>query len=115
MSGVVHLRDRADRRTLLAWPLPGAPSSTTSLAADATARSGLTPDGGWLLRTDQTTSRTLSLQVALAQRPCQLLVNGRPAGFQYAAGVLRATVRLAVGTVRAVTRCQVSAPPPGLG
>jgi alpha-glucosidase (family GH31 glycosyl hydrolase) len=115
-TGVVHLGDRAGSRSLLAWPLPGAPGSSTALADDATAHSSLTADGGWLLRVTQARSRALSLQVALAQQPCLLLVNGRPAGFQYTGGVLRATVRLAGGTVRAVTHCQLSAPPPpGLG
>jgi len=114
-SGVVHLRDRDARRTLLAWPLQGAPGATASLADDATARSRLTPAGGWLLRTQQTRARTITLQVALSERPCVLLVNGRPASFSYAAGVLGATVSLASGTVRAVPSCPRRAPPPGLG
>jgi alpha-glucosidase (family GH31 glycosyl hydrolase) len=114
-SGVVHMRDRDGRRTLLAWPLPGAPASTTSLADDATARSEPTPGGGWLLRIDQTRSRAIVLQAALSTRPCRLLVNGRPARFHYASGVLSATVRIASGDVRAVPTCPQSQPPPGLG
>ncbi len=114
-SGVVHLRDRAGSRSLLAWPLRGAPAATTSLADGATASSRLTPGGTWLLHTQQTRIRTLTLQVTLAARPCLLAVNGRPAPFNYTAGVLRATVRLASGTVRAVARCPRLPAPRGLG
>jgi hypothetical protein len=80
-SGVVHLRDRDGRRTLIAWPLPGSPAATTSLADGATARPRPTPGGGWLLRTQQTRIRTITLQVALAKRPCVLQVNGRTGPF----------------------------------
>jgi hypothetical protein len=113
-SGVVHLGDRASQRTLLAWPLPGAPASTASLAADAMVQSTATPGGGWQLRVRQARRRTLDLQVALARRPCRLLVNGQPVGFHYRAGMLDATVGLVNGTIRAVTRCQHSSPA-GLG
>jgi alpha-glucosidase (family GH31 glycosyl hydrolase) len=108
--GVVHMGDRARRRTLLAWPLAGAPASTTSLADDATVHSSRTRGGDWLLTTNQTRSRTIDLQATLGERPCRLLVDGRPVGFRYAAGVLRATVRLASGTVRATSRCGGSGP-----
>jgi hypothetical protein len=104
-SGAVHLRDRDGSRTLLAWPLSGVPAATTSLADGATARSRPTPGGGWLLRTQQTRIRTITLQVALAKRPCILRVNGRPRPFSYATGVLSATVTLASGNARAVPRC----------
>jgi hypothetical protein len=114
-SGVVHLRDRPTRRTLLAWPLAGAPDSTASLADDATAHSRATQDGGWLLMIHQSRTRTIRLQVALSARPCLLLVNGRPARFGYTAGVLRATVTLADGSVRAVTRCNQAPRGSGLG
>jgi alpha-glucosidase (family GH31 glycosyl hydrolase) len=114
-SGVVHLRDRDGSRTLLAWPLPGAPAATTSLADRAVARSRPTPGGGWVLRTQQTRIRTITLQVALAKRPCLLQVNGRTGTFSYTAGVLRATVRLASGTVRAVPRCPKLPTSSGLG
>jgi hypothetical protein len=113
-SGVVHLGDRTGQRTLVAWPMRGVPGSTASLADDATARSSTTPDGGWLLRVRQARRRTIDLQVALATRPCGLLVNGRRVGFHYARGVLQATVGLASGSVRAVTRCSQSSPS-GLG
>lgn len=107
-SGVVRLGDRAGKRTLLAWPLRGAPSSTTSLAPDATARSAATASGGWLLGVHQARRRTIDLRVALARRPCRLSVNGRPVGYRYRAGVLDATVSLVSGTIRAVTRCSQS-------
>jgi alpha-glucosidase (family GH31 glycosyl hydrolase) len=113
-SGVVHLGDRAGKRTLLAWPLRGAPSSMASLADDATVRSTATPDGGWLLRVRQARKRTIDLQVALAVRPCGLLVNGRRVAFRYTRGVLQSTVSLASGTISAVTRCPQSSPA-GLG
>jgi alpha-glucosidase (family GH31 glycosyl hydrolase) len=112
-SGVVHLRDRDGRRTLLAWPLPGAPGSIASLADNATAHSRTVAGGGWLLRINQTRTRTIGLQAALSRRPCRLLVNGRSASFHYTAGVLTATVRLASGIVRAIPCCHPSAPPPG--
>jgi hypothetical protein len=114
-SGVVHLRDRDGRRTLIAWPLPGSPAATTSLADGATARSRPTQGGGWLVRTQQTRIRTITLQVALAKRPCVLQVNGRTGPFSNTAGVLRATVRLASGSVRAVPRCPQSPLSSGLG
>jgi alpha-glucosidase (family GH31 glycosyl hydrolase) len=113
-SGVVHLRDRASQRTLLAWPLPGSPGSTGSLATDAVVRSTSTSGGGWLLRVHQARTRTIELRVALSSRPCRLLVGERPVGFHYAAGVLDATVRLASGTIRVVMRCGQSTPS-GLG
>ena len=113
-SGVVHMRDRAARRTLLAWPLAGAPDSTASLADDATTQSRASRDGGWLLVIHQSRTRTISLQAALSARPCLLLVNGRQARFGYADGVLRATIRLASGTVR-TTGCNRGARRSGQG
>ena len=89
-SGVVHLGDRASQRTLLAWPLPGAPASTASLAPDATVASSATAGGGWLLRAHQARTRRIDLRIALARRPCRLSVNGRPVAFHDAAGVLEA-------------------------
>jgi alpha-glucosidase (family GH31 glycosyl hydrolase) len=114
-SGVVHLGDRDGSRTLLAWPLPGAPASVASLADDATAASRPLPQGGWLLVVRQTRARTLGLQVALSTRPCHLLVDGRSTGFRYAAGVLTAAVRLTSGSVRAVPCARPAAPVAGLG
>jgi alpha-glucosidase len=94
------------RRTVMAWPARGLPSSRTSLDTDGSAvRSGMHRTGTWVLRVHQRRRRRLDLQVALARRPCRLLVAGRRARFAYARGVLRASVRLRSGTILARARC----------
>ena len=104
-SGVVHLDDRPDRRALLAWPARGVPASTATPATGATVKSGVHGDQSWVLRVDQRRRRTFDLQVALPQRPCELLVNGKRRSFGYSDGVLRAAVALTSGTVQARASC----------
>ena len=58
-----------------------------------------------MLRVDQRRRRTFALQVALPQRPCELLVNGKRHSFSYSDGVLRAAVALTGGTVEARASC----------
>src|SRR3954469_8398200 len=108
--GVVHLADRPARRTLLAWPVHGVPSSRAAPADDAVVRSGLHRSGTWVARVRQKRRRRLDLQVALDRRPCALLVAGRRRAFAYARGALRASVPLRSGTVtaRAWTRASSS-------
>jgi alpha-glucosidase (family GH31 glycosyl hydrolase) len=103
-EGVVHLRDRARRRTLLAWPARGA-AAVAHPTDDATVRSTLRRDGRWVLRISQQRRRRYDLQVALARRPCRLEVAGRRVRFAYADGVLRASVRVGSGAVVARSRC----------
>ncbi len=71
----VRLADRAHRRTILAWR----PT----------------------LRIDQGRRRRLDVQLALARRPRCLTVGRKRVRFSYAGGVLRATVRMRTGTIRA--------------
>lgn len=104
-SGVVHLNDRPDKRALLSWPARGVPASTATPATGATVKSGAQGDQSWVLRVDQRRRRTFDLQVALSQRPCELLVNGKRHSFSHADGVLRATVALTSGTVEARASC----------
>ncbi len=104
-SGVVHMQDRADVRTLLAWPQKGQPAGAATLADDASASSTFDRTGTWTLRVRQGRSRMIDLQVALAGRPCSLRVNGRSVPFGYSNGVLSAALRLASGVVLARPRC----------
>lgn len=105
-TGVVHLRDRDDRRTLLAWPAPGEAGGTAAIADGATVRSRVAPTGDWVLDVTQTRGRRLDLQVALPARPCRLLAAGSAVPFHYGGGILAATVRLRSGVVRTVGRCR---------
>jgi len=71
----VRLADRAHRRTILAWRAT--------------------------LRIRQERRRRLDLQVALARRPRCLTIGRKRVRFTYAGGVLRASVKLRSGTIRA--------------
>ena len=103
-ADVVHLGDRPGQRSLLAWPARGA-SASAAPADDARLRSSVSRDGSWTLRVRQRRRRTFDLQVALPQRPCALLVDGKRRSFSYGDGVLRAAVALTSGTVMAPVRC----------
>jgi sulfoquinovosidase len=104
-SGVVHLNDRPDKRALMAWPQKGLPPSTAQPTDDSSVKSGMHKDKSWVLRVSQKVRRTLDLQVALPKKPCALLVNKKRRPFTFSGGILRATPRLASGTVEAATTC----------
>ncbi len=103
-TGVVHLRDRTRRRTLLAWPRRGG-SGEAQPTPRARVRSGLGTGGRWTLRVRQEVRRRFDLQVAMPTKPCAFVLGGRRQRFRYAGGVLRASVRMGSGTLVARTRC----------
>jgi alpha-glucosidase (family GH31 glycosyl hydrolase) len=104
-TGVVHLRDRAKRRTLLAWPAHGMPSSPTTPAADARVRSGMHGRSTWVLRVRERVRRRMDVQAVLPERPCSVTAAGRRVRFSYSDGVVRASVRIGSGAIVARSRC----------
>jgi alpha-glucosidase len=105
-DGVVHLRDRPNQRTLLAWPSPGLPGATTQPTDDATVKSGVHDGKSWLLRVKQSRTRELDVQVALPRKPCALLVNKKKKPFSYRDGVLTASPHIGNGTIEAKAKCK---------
>ena len=86
--GVIHLRDRADRMELLAFP-----SGSSSAAFGEGERLRSTLRGRtWTLRIDGARTRTYRIQAALPWRTCDVTLNGRPAALT--------RVRMHRGTLR---------------
>jgi alpha-glucosidase (family GH31 glycosyl hydrolase) len=78
-AGIVHLRDRRDRMTLLAFPR-GTTASEMNRRERLRSRERR---GSWTLRIDGARRRTYSLQASLATlrrplRPCRVTLDGRP-------------------------------------
>jgi sulfoquinovosidase len=109
--GIVHLRDRARRMTLLAFPRG---SSTSLIGPGERVRSRETA-AGWRLRIRGARRRTYSLQAALTSlarpfRPCALVVGGRRLPrrvwrYSRRSGVLRARFRVRSGQLEVRRRC----------
>lgn len=107
-DGVVHLDDRADRRTLLAaprygqWRGPLGPGETITSSATGST---------WTLRLSAERTRTYDVQATLTDldwKPCRVTAGGQTVQFRYDAKrqVLRFTAKAgARGTVR-VTACR---------
>lgn len=104
-EGTVHLSDRDRRRTLLSWPKRGG-SSQGFATRKARVRSGLGAGSRWTLRVKQEKRRRFDLQVAMPRKPCALVYRGKRQRFDYAAGVLTASVRMGNGKLVARTRCR---------
>ena len=107
---VVHLGDRADRRTLLAVPVAGSTRGTLgvgeSLTSQVTRRS-------WSLQVDATVPRTYDVQAALtgldrSWRPCRVEADGQQVDFTYdrADRVLRFSADLAAAGRVSVVACR---------
>jgi hypothetical protein len=93
-DGVVHLRDRRNRRALLAWAGAGRER--------------------WRARLEGGRRRIYSVQAALAFRPCRLTVGGRRVArrswsYSRTTGVLRARVRARSRMLTATRRCRTRA------
>ena len=95
-EGVVHLRDRDRRRTLLSWPKRGG-SGEAFATPKARVRSGLGAGERWTLRVQQEKRRRFDVQVAMPRKPCALVYRGKRQRFTYADRVLRASVRMGTG------------------
>lgn len=104
--GIVHLRDRRDRMTLLAFPRG---RSSSAIGPGERVRS-VEGRRRWTLGIDGARTRTYRLEVSLATlrspfRPCRVRVGGRALrrsawSYDADAGVLTATFRTDDGTVR---------------
>ena len=105
---VVHLTDRADRRTLLAAPSMGRSHGT--LGPDESLTSSVTR-GSWTLRISAGQARTYDVRATLAGlgadwKPCKVEARGRRVPFKYHAG--RQVLRFSAD-VAAAGRVQVKA------
>ncbi len=104
--GIVHLRDRRHRMTLLAFPRG---RSSAAFNDGERVRSEERPKRRWTLGIDGARTRTYRLEASLATlrkpfRPCRVRTGGRRLrdsawSYDTASGVLTATFKLRDGTV----------------
>jgi alpha-glucosidase (family GH31 glycosyl hydrolase) len=114
--GVVHLRDRAGRLTLLAFPRG---RSGAEIGAGESVRSARVP-GGWRLVVHGKRVRRYTLQASLAAlsspfRPCTVMLGGRSLprrawSYSRRAQVLRVSFRTRAGTLLARRACGAALP-----
>ncbi len=106
--GVVNLRDRRDRRTLLAWPARGVRGRAEPDAGESAA-SSLERDR-WVVRVHSRRERRYDIQAVLPDRPCRVTVDGKPLdgdrwSYDKGSRVLELSARLRSGELVAHRRC----------